>query len=376
MNKKILLCVNSDFAKGNSIGFRFFHVAKKLKKQGNNVQVIARSNYSKDFLVITPWYTHYFSRLLNALRIYILPWFDHRNIDVLVFDLFVLKQLKKIDINTIDTFFFGEFAARSISYLKKQGKEVILDLPIGHSGYSKYLLEQKNIRVGIGVEKEVPAYLDKTLNLIDQVIVPSDFVKMTLTHSSVKNIKTSIVPFGVYLQPNSKNIIKDDHVHFIFVGNVNMRKGVDTLLKAWKQCQFTNATLHIYGRIYKELKNTIEDNKKDSIIFHGFASKEKIYKQANVLVFPTLLEGSAKVVYEAMSYSLPVITTNNAGSIIDDKKNGIIIPIANITKTAEAMMHYYTNHNNLIKDGELAKQKVSNYTWDKYAQSVVSILTK
>ncbi|MEK6622192.1 MAG: glycosyltransferase family 4 protein, partial [Planctomycetota bacterium] len=42
---------------------------------------------------------------------------------------------------------------------------------------------------------------------------------------------------------------------------------------------------------------------------------KKYWRQAHVFVFPTLLEGSAKVVYEAMSYGLPVITTFKTPSV-------------------------------------------------------------
>ena len=43
------------------------------------------------------------------------------------------------------------------------------------------------------------------------------------------------------------------------------------------------------------------------------------------MLFLTIGEGSATVVYEALSLGIPVITTKEAGSIIEHEVNGFII---------------------------------------------------
>jgi glycosyltransferase involved in cell wall biosynthesis len=55
-------------------------------------------------------------------------------------------------------------------------------------------------------------------------------------------------------------------------------------------------------------------------------------------LFPTLSEGSANVVYEALSAGLPVITTPSAGSIIQDGVDGVIIPPRSAAHLAEALL--------------------------------------
>ncbi|MGY8954541.1 MAG: glycosyltransferase, partial [Flavobacteriales bacterium] len=51
---------------------------------------------------------------------------------------------------------------------------------------------------------------------------------------------------------------------------------------------------------------------------------QEYYMNADVFVLPSLCEGSATVIYEAMSFGLPIITTNNSGSIIENGNEGFI----------------------------------------------------
>ena len=56
---------------------------------------------------------------------------------------------------------------------------------------------------------------------------------------------------------------------------------------------------------------------------------------ANVFVLPSLTEGSARVVGEAMACGLACIVTPNCGSIIKDGYDGFIVPIQNEDTLAE-----------------------------------------
>ena len=48
------------------------------------------------------------------------------------------------------------------------------------------------------------------------------------------------------------------------------------------------------------------------------------------MVHPSLIEGSAKVIYEAMAAGVVPIATENTGSIIEDRKNGLIVEAGDV----------------------------------------------
>lgn len=370
----ILLCVNSDVGRKNTIGFRFGKIAKELNKRDVPFKIIARNNYDPEFFCVRPWYRNYIARLLNAIRIYVFPKFDSRFWDVFLFDRFVLKTLKQ-DTATYDVAHLGEFLPQSIAYLKTRGVRVILDIPIGHDSYSLYLKRQGLI-VGADAE-ESPAYVDRSICLADLLLVPSEFVKETLNIAQLRYNDIVMVPFGADVQVSISDTFvlnKDSTViNFMFAGNVNHRKGIMYLLNAWDKLPYSNIRLIICGRVYKEIQREIKNRSFSNVSFVGFVNTQEYFKQAHVFVLPTLLEGSAKAIYEAMSFGLPVITTLNAGSIVEDGKTGCIVPVGNVDALIKSIT-FFASHPDKIKEmGLSALQSVQRYTWDVYADNVVNL---
>lgn len=373
----VLLIVNSDIGRGtkkghNTIGSRFEHIANYLVSRGDAVDIIARSNYG-ELSVRTPWYGAHMGRGLNALRMFVFPTLRVRDIDVWLFDRFALRKLRSMRLSKDVVAHVGEYAPKTIAWLKSQGIRVYLDMPIAHPGYVQTLAEQ-----GIQVGSEtpyIPGYVTEAIDAADELIVPSEFVAHTVRahYSSQKPIHIS--PFGVDIETRVRES-NDGVFTVLFVGAVNIRKGVPYLLEAWQEANIPHARLVLCGRVYKELqpyKQKYADA--DTIYFAGFVDPREWYAKADVCILPSLMEGSAKVVYEAMSYGLPVITTPNAGSIIQDGVTGCIVPIADVGAIVDALKKLATDTAFRSQLGEEAKTTVRDYTWEAYAARVVALYT-
>lgn len=370
---RVLLVTNSDIGRGNTIGFRFGKIAGALDLKKINYNIIARANYSKNLDVKIPWYGNIFSRFLNFIRIYLLPSFDGRFIDIWLFDRFLSAQLKH-DSNQYGSAHVGEFAANSIALLKKRGTKIFLDIPIAHYSYYNFL-NKSGIKAGVEnfFERLSHAMIDEAINLADVLVVPSEFVKDTLVMAGFGHKLINIVPFGADIQISpgpTKHKSETDKIKFIFAGNVNYRKGIKYLLEAWEMAKIKNAELLICGRVYQEIKGEIGKYNFNNVKFLGFVDVKKYLKEADIFIFPSLLEGSAKAVYEAMSYGLPVITTYNAGSIIKDSQSGFIIPIADSQALAQKILFFKDHPDQIVAMGAVALLEVKNFTWDKYAMNV------
>ncbi len=373
---EILLAVNSDIGRGNTIGFRFGKIAEVLKLKKINFKIIARANFKNDLDVIVPWYGSFFARFLNFIRIYLLPSFDGRFIDIQIFDHFLLNKLKSLKGNFAAAH-LGEFSPNSIKYLKQKGIKVFLDIYIAHYSYYNFL-NSTGIKAGTENFFERLSYskIDQSLELADVLVAPSEFVKDTLIKAGFGNKSIVVVPFGAKINPDItpekiKDKLKTDKLKFIFAGNVNYRKGIKYLLEAWKIANIENAELLICGRVYKEIKSDIAKYNLDNVKFLGFVDIKKYLSESHVFVFPTLLEGSAKAVYEAMSYGLPVITTYNAGSIVKDSQSGFIIPIADSRALAQKIVFFNQHSDQVAVMGACALVEVRDFTWDKYGMKVV-----
>jgi glycosyltransferase involved in cell wall biosynthesis len=133
----------------------------------------------------------------------------------------------------------------------------------------------------------------------------------------------------------SLGMTHDDFV-FIYTGRLTGDKGINELLLAFQKIttEFNQAKLLLVGfleteldPLKKETLSEIENNKQ--VIFIPFQKDVRpYYSISDVLVFPSYREGFPNAVLEAGAMGLPSIVTNINGcnEIIEDGKNGILIP--------------------------------------------------
>ena len=96
----------------------------------------------------------------------------------------------------------------------------------------------------------------------------------------------------------------------LFVGTICVRKGVPQLLAAWKKSGVEGELL-LVGKVEPAIRPLLEPYlENNSVRALGFTSDVgRLYKSADVFVFPTLEEGGPQVTYEAAGCGLPIITT-------------------------------------------------------------------
>src|SRR3954468_19459876 len=141
----------------------------------------------------------------------------------------------------------------------------------------------------------------------------------------------------------------------VFSGALIERKGVHHLLEAWHRLDLKDAELWLVGAVHEEAKPHLKKFWRDNIRVVGFAKNPEEYlSQCTVHVFPSTCEGSAKVTYEAAACGLPQITTREAGDVVVDGVEGIIIPPANVDALAEAILHLY-NHPEVVAGMSIAR---------------------
>ena len=299
---------------------------------------------------------------------------DPNTLRNVLFDRYVSKYL----INDCDIFHsFDGCALYSFKKAKEKGIITILDLPIVSYNYS-YILKEEYEKHGKKWEIKGTDRKDGELELADYILVPSDFVVSSLIDKGIKQEKIIKIPYGVSLekfdQCNTKK--RDNIFRIIFVGSIGVRKGVHYLLEAYKQLSLPNSELVLVGYFSGDEKWILE--KYSGIYKHiGKVSYDELpqyLKSSDIFVFPSLLEGSALITYDAMACRLPSIVTENAGSIVRDGIDGFVIPIKSVEALKEKILTLYKNKELRITMGENARKYVDNYTWDKYRQRVSEVI--
>jgi glycosyltransferase involved in cell wall biosynthesis len=171
--------------------------------------------------------------------------------------------------------------------------------------------------------------------------------------ADVKNIH--IYPFSPYESKDFENLVLDElnkkklkqelgitnEKLIITVGQFIHRKGIDILLQSLKNIDREVGVYIIGGEPTIEYINILKTNNTNNVYFLNFLKKselKKYYQIADIVVLPTREDIWSFAVNEAMSFGIPVITTNRCGAgleMIKDGINGFIVGTENSDELAD-----------------------------------------
>lgn len=179
---------------------------------------------------------------------------------------------------------------------------------------------------------------------------------------------------------------KDGKCHFLFMGNINRNKGVFDLIQAVIRIKNEirgKSIFHICGSgADDELMQMINSNDlSDLITYEGFVGgddKVVMLNKCDVYILPSYIEGFPVSILEAMSYGMPVISTNVGGipTIIEHSKDGYLFTPGDVEKLSSYILELIKNPNKTHEMGELARVAVNAYYPEVIADELTMIYTK
>jgi len=245
------------------------------------------------------------------------------------------------------------YALYSIQRIRKYNPKAIILLERG----STHILEQDELLkehsndssiLSDMIEKELKEY-----EATDIISTISLFAKSSFLKYGFQEEKIFVNNMGVDLKefPFIDRKIKNTDEPFVvgYVGVMNKRKNIQGLIKAvealvQKKCMIK---LLLVGGIDATSFDTKLLNK-DFIIYHPSMLQSELYKvyaQMEVFVLNSIEDGFGLVLLQAMSTGLPIIATTNTGApdIVQEGKNGFVIPINDDRALADKILFCYQN---------------------------------
>lgn len=234
-----------------------------------------------------------------------------------------------------------------------------------------------SVRV-IEQEKKYHILFEKlTSNISDRFIVNSNALKeFVVREMKFDSAKVNVVYNGIDLSNlpvadiDKKRMelgLSHGDTAICAIGRLHKQKGMEYLIKA---ASLTGKMLPDISLKYiivgdgpekKELQKLIyELNLLNNVILAGWKTDIlEIISAIDILVLPSLWEGTPNVILEAMAYNKPVIATAVGGvpEIINDRETGILVNPGNPEELAEKIV--YLVKNNQIAEGLAAKGKES-----------------
>ncbi len=290
------------------------------------------------------------------------------------------RQFARRHLDGIDAVYaYEDAAATTFAAAKRRGLACFYDLPIAfyRHGQQVQAAEAERFPALAPVLQTLrePAWKlarkEQEVELADRILVPSDQVRRSLLAANIPAEKIAVVPFGApgdRFQPRPK---PDRTFRALFVGRVGPRKGVHYLLPAWQQLRLPDAELWLIG--VNEFPPGWLAPYADCIRYIPsipHATLPDYYPLASVFVFPSLLEGLALVLLEAMACGLPVIATAASGAteLIDDGVEGWLIPSGDRDALAAKLAWCYEHPDELAAMGRAARRKAEQFTWARYRE--------
>jgi glycogen(starch) synthase len=165
----------------------------------------------------------------------------------------------------------------------------------------------------------------------------------------------------------------------LFVGRLVQEKGVHLLIDAVPKVlhYYSNAKFIIAGRGPAEdyLRNKAVDmGITNRIYFTGYIddrTRDFLYREANVAVFPSLYEPFGMVVLEAMAAMTPVVVADVGGlsEIVVHEENGLKFYAGNPNSLADNVLRLLHEPGLAARLAATAKQEISKlYTWQEIAR--------
>ena len=252
-----------------------------------------------------------------------------------------------------------------------------------------------------GIRDEQQKYINDTEWMLTyestEVIVNSNYMKGELQRLfGLPFEKINVVPNGVNTLNYSgierdydfrRRYAMDNEKIILFMGRLVYEKGIQHLITAMPKILngYHDAKLVVAGKggMIDELRaqaNALGLGEK--VYFAGYVNGKdvgKLYKVADVAVFPSTYEPFGIVALEAMLAEVPVVVSDIGGlnEIVQHRENGMKCYAGNANSIADSILELLYDPQLSANVVKKAKAKVRNeYSWNKIAQNTPFIYMK
>ena len=236
-------------------------------------------------------------------------------------------------------------------------------------------------------------FTDYAVKNSDKIIAISNSTKNDLLkiYPKIKEEKIKVIYHGYDKELFNENISKEqikktntrykipDTKYLIFVGTIQPRKNIETLLEAFKVLRRKEAHKDLNlviagsegwlaGPIVEKIKNT-----PGAIMTGKFETKDlpSLIAGATAFVLPSLYEGFGLPVLEAMACGTPVVAADNSSLKEITGTSGLMFQAKNIEQLAQVLQSILEDNQLKSALREKGLERVKSFSWEKCAKETL-----
>jgi Glycosyl transferases group 1 len=200
-------------------------------------------------------------------------------------------------------------------------------------------------------------------DVADRIIINSQWSRSCLVKAGVNDSKLFVIPLAYESPITDTRITREYPPHFtpdrplrvLFLGQINLRKGIARLLKAARSFQSQPVEFLMVGPIQINIPEDLRSNQK--LRWVGPVARNRVqnyYEQADVFILPTLSDGFGLSQLEALAHRLPVIASRKCGEVVIEGVNGLLLEEPTAAAIEEALLFCLHNPDQLAQFSENA----------------------
>lgn len=266
--------------------------------------------------------------------------------------------------------------------IQRRGGKHVCDRGSTHILTQDRLLSEEYASFGLpwtGIEKRV---IEKELmeyEAADAITLPSRCTIRSFIEQGVPESKLRQVPYGVNLDRFRRSAPRAENFRILFAGQLAVRKGVHYLFDAFRRAALPGAELILAGPHTDDTPALLKGRDLTGVSVLGALNRERLVEEmsrASVMVLPSIEEGLALVMAQAMSCGCPVLASTSTGieDLAEDGREGFIVPPRDVGALVERLTELYRERELVESLGEAARLKVGSFGgWDAYGRKMMAV---
>lgn len=224
---------------------------------------------------------------------------------------------------------------RSGTWVKQNGGRYFCDRGSSHIRFQDEILREEFARWKVpyaGIDPRIIAREEAEYEKADSVSVPSSFVADSFVRMGYPREKLFLNPYGARLE-RFRRVGEPEPCGFtiVFVGQAGLRKGFLYLLHAFSRLRHPHKKLKVIGSVPPDIQPLLAGHDLSQVEFIGTVPNEQLlqhYSSAHVMVLPSIEEGLAMVIGEALACGCPVVASEHTGGrdFFSDGVEGFVVP--------------------------------------------------
>ena len=274
-------------------------------------------------------------------------------------------------------------AEHTLRAARRAGALAVREAPNTHTEHAYSVVEREHEKLGLalsGSHARNDARLRRELREYEEadlILVPSELALETFVAQGVPASKLALKGYGFdperYAMDPER--ARGEQVTFTFIGTCEPRKGLHLVLEAWRKSGVAETTRFVilgeFAPGYREL--LAKELEHPNVDLRGFvADLRPVYAATDVLVLPSIEEGSSLVTYDAQGAGCALLVSRAAGARMTPGVEGLVHEPGDVETLAAQMRRVATDSEMRARMQRAAHQNAPTLTWDNATRDLLA----